>query len=289
MVKRAKNESISIADKEKLVNNCLKQLTAFPSEFFGSYWLIFNKLKENFTSGKPVRDLDIALCYYGLYESMCSGNIKHKTPIIEEKHDRQHGDFYEHFDEINPENNFYYTCVYKRNFSLPKTHKNVFFNKKPQTSVIFFKPKPGIKFNIAERLFFDFIRTAEKPLGFFDVKDYIADAEKYIVMPNYLQPNYLEKSYKALKRLLTKADLTYIYTDVRLKPKGSVVLARELNTLLSNQNIIENKAFEKRIIPYKSEQILADVRDHKKAMFGELKHDYEKFHKIKEIWRQKQK
>ena len=289
MPKRYKPQEkhISEEEKQKLKQKYLKLLLTLPDKYFGKYWIFIHNIRKDLENGKNIPDILIAFCYYGLCLSLLSGNIKHKMPNIKEKTNWQDGDYYEYFDTINPDMNFFYTRVYKKDFLLPKVYKNVFYNTAPQTRLVLIKPKESSNFKEVKKLRGDFISKARYPLILnYDIEEYLREAEKYVAVPKLLKEDYLENCHKTLRRFLSKAELTYNKQPI---VKGSVILAQELNNLLANQNIIDNKHFEKRVMtPYRGEEILADVREHKKAMFySELKHDYNNFRRIQELWQSK--
>lgn len=85
--------------------------------------------------------------------------------------------------------------------------------------------------------------------------------------------NHLEHLYMLLVKILEEADLSYIH-------KGSIILAKEFAEELNNQWII--KLTINRIhCGQNHDDSIQSLKLHKRAMFGELKHDIEKYREIK--------
>ena len=162
-------------------------------------------------------------------------------------HIHQNNLWYEFLDYVDPQRNHIYGYVYKNAISLPKMHKNILVNSRQSNIFAITKNKQGVKFSEIIDLKKAFLHTACAPV---------------------FQDNFLPNCYCALKNLVTKAEITR--NKKFCTAQGAVVLAQELIDLLYNQNIIHNAYHEILYAPNNRAKIIADIKKHKKAMFGEL-------------------
>ena len=158
-------------------------------------------------------------------------------------------------------------------------YKTVFANKKPLNTTLILKQKKDTKFKEIQQLKKQFQQTSR-----------IGDLSTFGSYINPLAPDYLDNCFNALQELLSHAVL--IYNDKPISQKGSIILENELNNLLfntANSGLLYDGLNTIKYSPTARDEIIFDIKQHKQAMFGELKHNYEKYHKIKQMWKQRQK
>ena len=191
-----------------------------------------------------IRYYYIKSCYDGLASSLRPDNyVLPKTPDV-----RKICNEYHFLDYIDPQRNHIkdYLCEGKGMFLLPRMYKNALVNSKPSRTATFVSPKPGFTFQEVNDLKNQFIKTMSYPFS----------------------PCRLDDCYYSLKNLADKANFSSNKRFGTLQ--GSIILRRELIDLLYNLHIIRGSYREMQYAPNKRYDIMEDIEQHKKAMFGEL-------------------
>lgn len=85
--------------------------------------------------------------------------------------------------------------------------------------------------------------------------------------------DHLEHLYILLAKILERADISYIH-------KGSIILAKEFAEELNNHWIIK-LTMNRILCGQNHDESIQSLKLHKQAMFGEIKHDTEKYREIK--------
>ncbi len=227
----------------------IELLKQFPNNYFDGFgWRL-----ENIKNGCRIYQSNIACLYHALGKSMNQGSKTISRPI--EIGYSKNIDCYSFLDYINPYFNHIFEYVY--HFALPKMYKNALVKARPSTRQIELKPKQGIKFEEVYKLREKFIKTS-----------FLHNTFDFSYWSPAAYEEHLNLCYDTLTELLEKADL--VYNDTPSNERGSVVLAKELNNLLFNQNMLARRLEEIRYAPHRRQKIMSDIIAHKKAMFGEL-------------------
>ena len=234
------------------MKNHIELLRKLSPEFFGGNYV---HLFGDWSKGPRC----IAILYHSLGYYMSNGSNPVNMPDIK----YFPGFRYTVLDYINPGYNHFYEDVYVSQFSLPKMYKNVITQTQPLTRKIRIKPKQGISFKEARELRQDFTAKANIDITTLYTRK---DCEEYT-----------NECYEALTKLLDKVEL--VDNGYGLNPKkGSVILAEELNNLLFSQGIIlrQHNATKYAGSYEQKQKAIRDIIRHKQAMFGEIKHNYQK-------------
>ena len=244
------------------MNKHIELLSQFPNSYFGSFYFIAAEMHKN----KCLSNADIARLYHGLSVAISSNSKSVSVPEI--AYEPRIGCF-KFLDYINPRYNHIYEYVYDTKFSLPKLHRGLLKNRKPTSSLVIPSLKNNVGFKEARFAFSDFVNSARiQNLPYFNNMWEESD---------YKEHN--DACYDTLTKLLTKVNL--IHDETPSDKKGSVILTRELNNLLFSQNMILRRSHELAFAPTAREEIIGDIVKHKRAMFGELKHDWKHYQQSK--------
>lgn len=118
-------------------------------------------------------------------------------------------------------------------------------------------------------MFISYAYVYNNDLSFYTRNDYVLPTE------------WGEHLYEILNTLSEKAVFFY-------KQRGSMILAQEMISLLSNQSLFTCSNYRIKTCKENRQKVMRQIREKKQFMFGELKHDKERYAQIKATLQQRQ-